>query len=297
MGAVIGVQGENVILNGKVFATLQVANNGAVQGFGMWRCMGLAGGGVRWKAGEQDVLWQRAGGPSQPAAPPPAASERASKSELRMEDVRAEWEVAWASTSRMRRRENSDQQLQFFLQYASPATMGPVVTGNGLIQLFEDLEIDPAADPVALAVVAKFKCATMGTITLVEWANGCRALGLKDITDLRDRIEGLRAEISNLHTMDDVYGAVFGMALDPGCRVLPKDEALAYWGFFLEGRWGLFDKWRQFLLEVYQKPSINKDCWLEVLKLARDYPDDLSTFDDRPDWPVILDDFAEWVRE
>jgi DCN1-like protein 4/5 len=52
-----------------------------------------------------------------------------------------------------------------------------------------------------------------------------------------------------------------------------------------------------FLTEQQDYKKINTDQWTNFLKFEREVKDDLSNYDDNPAWPLLLDNFVEWLRK
>jgi len=61
--------------------------------------------------------------------------------------------------------------------------------------------------------------------------------------------------------------------------------------------WPLCGDFCDWASEHMKGKAVNRDLWMMILKLAKQVPADLSTYDDDPAWPVILDDFVEHYRK
>ena len=67
------------------------------------------------------------------------------------------------------------------------------------------------------------------------------------------------------------------------------------WQLTLSERFGLLDQWTTFLREK-KVQVITTDVWNMLLTFATDIAEDMSNFDDDGAWPVLIDDFVDWIR-
>jgi len=169
------------------------------------------------------------------------------------------------------------------------------IAGEKFLELFKDLEVDPGTDVAALALAAACNAQEMGVFRRREFICGCAALEADNIADLRSKMPELRQKVVSGKSLPEVYAYTFGVALEPPSKVLPLEEAAQYWALLLPD-WALREDFCNWASENLKKKSINKDIWMMVLKLATEVPPDLSTYDENPAWPVVLDEFVEYYR-
>lgn len=169
------------------------------------------------------------------------------------------------------------------------------IAGEPFLQLFKDLDIDPASDVVALALAAACNAAEMGIFRRREFICGCAVLEADTLDDLRGKIPQLRANVLSGKTLPEVYAYTFGVALEPPSKVLPLEEAQQYWALLLPD-WPLREEFCEWASKHMRGKTINRDLWMMVLKLATEVPADLSTYDENPAWPVVFDEFVEHLR-
>merc|ERR1712151_1053402 len=165
----------------------------------------------------------------------------------------------------------------------------------GFLQLFKDLDIDPASDVVALALAAACNAAEMGVFRRREFICGCAVLEADTLDDLRGKVPELRENVLSGKTLPEVYTYTFSIALEPPSKVLPLEEAQQYWALLLHD-WPLREAFCNWANRHMKKKAINRDLWMMVLKLATEVPPDLSTYDENPAWPVVFDEFVEYYR-
>jgi len=191
--------------------------------------------------------------------------------------------------------------LQLYLCYAeelAPADHpgGPDgIEGEGLLQLFEDVGVDPAEDIAALAFSWLCGASEMGIFRRREFICGCAALDVDSLDGLRGRMPAVREDARAGQTVAQVYAYTFGVALEPPAKVIPIEEAQQYWAVLLRD-WPLREDFCEWACSHMKGKAVNRDLWMMVLKLAREVPPDLSTYDDDPAWPVVMDEFVEHYR-
>jgi len=170
------------------------------------------------------------------------------------------------------------------------------ISGEKFLQFFKDLDVDPGSDVAALALASVCNACEMGVFRRKEFICGCAALGVDTLEDLRAKVPELRKNLISGKTLPEVYAYTFGVALDAPSKVLPLEEAQQYWALLLH-EWALRDAFCEWSNMHMRLKVVNRDLWMMILKLATEVPADLSTYDENPAWPVVLDEFVEWYRE
>jgi len=190
----------------------------------------------------------------------------------------------------------------FYARYAEEAPpadhpAGPDgVVGENFLRLFADLVIDPGTDVAALALAAACRADEMGIFRRREFICGCAALEVDSLEAMREQVPRIRSEVLSGKTLPEVYSYTFAVALETGSKVLPMEEARQYWSLLLHA-WPLREEFCDWASNQSRGKTVNRDLWMMVLKLATEVPADLSTYDEDPAWPVVLDDFVEYYRE
>lgn len=169
------------------------------------------------------------------------------------------------------------------------------ITGEKFLQLFKDLQVDPASDVAALALAAACNASEMGIFRRREFICGCAVLEVDTLEDMRSKMPEIRENVLSGKTLPEVYTYTFGVALDAPSKVLPLDEAEQYWALLLR-EWPLREEFCEWASRQMKGKAINRDLWMMVLKFATEVPKDLSTYDDNPAWPVLFDEFVEYLR-
>jgi len=169
---------------------------------------------------------------------------------------------------------------------------------EGLERLCKDLEVEPT-DPIMLMLAWKMQAKTMCVFTREEWNRGLSDLGCESIDDMKASFSDMRAQLDDDDdAFRDYYGFCFGFAKEPGygVRTLPTEVAMQMWTLVLGERFPRLARWTTFL-EKEGVRAVTKDVWDMLLTFANDVEPDLSNYDDDGAWPVLIDDFVEYVRE
>eukprot|EP00933_Yihiella_yeosuensis_P019393 TRINITY_DN15737_c0_g1_i2.p1 TRINITY_DN15737_c0_g1~~TRINITY_DN15737_c0_g1_i2.p1 ORF type:complete len:261 (+),score=50.21 TRINITY_DN15737_c0_g1_i2:100-882(+) len=165
---------------------------------------------------------------------------------------------------------------------------------EGIQELCNDLVVS-VLDPVTLVLSWHCQADQMGIFTRDEFSKGMQRLGCDDIQKLRAKLEDLRAQLGDRNTCKEVYAFTFQFALDQGQRCLPLETCVEFWKLLLPPHFALLDKWLEFV-EAKVKNAISRDTWMMLYDLATQVKPDLSDYDVNGAWPVMLDEFVDYVR-
>jgi len=77
--------------------------------------------------------------------------------------------------------------------------------------------------------------------------------------------------------------------------------AARVWELLLAKRWSLLPRWQAFLKEHHldneQQPRpISRDTWALLLEFATNVNADMTRYDPLEAWPVLIDDFVDFVN-
>jgi len=111
-----------------------------------------------------------------------------------------------------------------------------------------------------------------------------------------------------------VYKHTFKVAVPPGTRGIPLDQASEYWrllfgetgagwgpGGASQGGGGLTKPWLEWYLtylETKWKKAVNKDMWDQTLAFEEKTREDegLGWWEEGGAWPTVIDEFVEWCK-
>ncbi|KAJ4709644.1 Defective in cullin neddylation protein [Melia azedarach] len=182
-----------------------------------------------------------------------------------------------------------------FDKYANDGIIDP----DGIMTLCKDLEME-YTDVRILMLAWKLQAAKLGYFTKDEWQTGLKTLQVDTLSKLKKAVSELEKEASTQLNFADFYSFAFryhlteekqkSIDIETICELLNVVLASQY-------------RRQVDLLIDYLKIQnnykvINKDQWVNFLRFCNEisFPD-LENYDETQAWPLILDNFVEWLRE
>ncbi|XP_066999213.1 DCN1-like protein 4 isoform X1 [Anabrus simplex] len=183
--------------------------------------------------------------------------------------------------------------LAWFREYTSPDDpdmLGP----EGMEKFCEDIGVEPE-NVVMLVLAWKMSARQMGFFTQQEWLKGLVDLQCDTISKLQSKLDYLRSLLNDQVTFKSIYRYAYDFARDKDQRSMDIETAKAMLQLLLGKHWVLFGQFNNFL-EHSKYKVINKDQWCNILEFSRTILSDLSNYDVDGAWPVMLDEFVEWLK-
>ncbi|KAK7870061.1 hypothetical protein R5R35_012014 [Gryllus longicercus] len=184
--------------------------------------------------------------------------------------------------------------LTWFREYTSPDdpdTLGP----EGMEKFCEDIGVEPE-NVVMLVLAWKMNARQMGFFTQQEWLRGLVDLQCDTIPKIQSKLDYLRSLLNDQVTFKSIYRYAYDFARqDKDQRSMDIETAKAMLQLLLGKHWVLFGQFNNFL-EHSKYKVINKDQWCNILEFSRTIANDLSNYDVDGAWPVMLDEFVEWLK-
>lgn len=168
---------------------------------------------------------------------------------------------------------------------------------DGMEKFCEDIGVEPE-NIVMLALAWKLQAQNMGFFKVDEWMNGMTDLQCDCIAKLQSKLEYLRSFLADPVTFKSIFRFAFDFAKEENQRSLDIDTAKIMLTLLLGGQWPLQSSFTQFIEQQQGRYKvINKDQWCNVLEFSRTIHPDLTNYDEDGAWPVMLDEFVEWLKE
>ncbi|XP_035780385.1 DCN1-like protein 4 isoform X2 [Anopheles albimanus] len=184
--------------------------------------------------------------------------------------------------------------LTWFVEYTTPddpETLGP----EGMEKFCEDIGVEP--ENVAMLVLAyKMGAKQMGFFTKTEWMKGLTDLQCDTASKVQSKLDYLRGLLNDPNNFKIIYRYAYDFARDKDQRSMDIETAKAMLQLLLGKHWPLYTQFAQFLEQSKYK-VINKDQWCNILEFSRTISNDLTNYDVDGAWPVMLDEFVEWLRQ
>jgi hypothetical protein len=172
------------------------------------------------------------------------------------------------------------------------------ITGDGTVQLAQDLGAEDITDATLMIIAWKFASSKTWEFTRDEFIGALGIYRISDLATLKQRIAVWKSDLDDAHIFKDFYCFLFDyLKEDANKTVLLIDEATMVWDTLDIGkRWPLFARFTKFLADSNVK-SINRDAWRQMLEFARVYPQSIDNFDPDGAWPLLFDEFVDWLQE
>ncbi|KAG4070663.1 hypothetical protein HA402_013583 [Bradysia odoriphaga] len=189
---------------------------------------------------------------------------------------------------------NNKRCLTWFRRYTTPDdpdTLGP----EGMEKFCQDIGVEPE-NVVMLVLAYKMNARQMGFFTQSEWTKGFTDLQCDNASKVQSKLDHLRNYLNDFNTFKGIYRYAYDFARDKDQRSMDIETAKAMLQLLLGKDWPLYPQFAQFL-ESSKYKVINKDQWCNILEFSRTINVDLSNYDIDGAWPVLLDEFVEWLRQ
>ncbi|EGV61896.1 Scaffold-type E3 ligase [Yamadazyma tenuis] len=176
---------------------------------------------------------------------------------------------------------------------------------DGTLCYLEDLGIEP--EDVRSLVLSHFlESESMGAFSKENFLQKWTEKNISTISQMKTYLNELTKNMATPSEFDELYGFTFNFLLEtPTQRSLSPDLLIDYWKLLFdlvpldEDVLHRIDQWYDFILKQ-EKPS-NKDAylmfWEFVKEVVKPDPGSLSGYDEMASWPVVIDEFIEYLQE
>ncbi|XP_019198020.1 PREDICTED: DCN1-like protein 4 isoform X2 [Ipomoea nil] len=170
---------------------------------------------------------------------------------------------------------------------------------DGVEALCSDLGVDHT-DVRVLMLAWKMKAKRQGYFSQDEWQLGLKALQADTITKLKKALPKLEAEVMMPVNFEDFYAFAFRYCLtEDKQKCLDIDSICILVDLVLGSQFrAQVDSFVEYLKSQSDYKVLNMDQWTNFLRFCQEisFPD-LQDYDTNQAWPVILDNFVDWMKE
>lgn len=168
---------------------------------------------------------------------------------------------------------------------------------DGVERLCKDLGISPLS-LAALILAWQLGASEMGFFQKEEFVQGMSNLKVYDLVALRSAISKLEKEASsNQESFNELYKYAFGFCCDTNNRKSIDIESAASMLELVLPHGPHTKKFSEFLRKASTYKVINKDQWNCFLEFSRNVKADLSNYDNNEAWPLLIDEFVDFLHE
>jgi DCN1-like protein 4/5 len=237
---------------------------------------------------------------SEPEPRPPHTSPLASNPSALLQPPKSESQPVSKSSSFVPLKSDGDKNgfsmkrlEEMFEHYKDPE--GHQIGPGGVEALCGDLGVEPE-DVVVLVLAWHLNAQNMGYFKREEFIDGLQKLGVDSPQKLKNQLPNFRKDLEDQSKFKEIYRYAFFFAKEKDQKILDLTTADAMLGLVLGNRFPHTEPFRQFLKEQTSYKSVNLDQWLSILEFSKTIKPDLSNYDENGAWPVLLDEYCEWVR-
>ncbi|PIA45718.1 hypothetical protein AQUCO_01600155v1 [Aquilegia coerulea] len=186
---------------------------------------------------------------------------------------------------------------QLFYSYANKSS--GVIDPEGIESLCSDVGVD-YTDVRILMLAWRMNAERQGYFTLEEWRKGLKSLKVDTIAKLKKALPDLEKEVRTPTNFTEFYSYSFQYCLteekQKGVDIESVCELLT---LVLGSKFHTqVDSFVEYLKSQNDYKVLNMDQWMGFLRFCNEIKfSDLSNYDEDLAWPLILDNFVEWIRE
>ncbi|KAM7480291.1 hypothetical protein LguiA_028504 [Lonicera macranthoides] len=185
---------------------------------------------------------------------------------------------------------------QLFYSYVNNSC--GMIDPEGIESLCSDLEVDHT-DVRILMLAWKMQAEKQGYFTLEEWRRGLKALRADTTAKLKKALPDLEKEVRRQSNFVDFYSYAFRYCLtEEKQKSIDIESICELLDLVLGSQFrAQVDSFVQYLRMQIDYKVINMDQWMGFYRFCNEisFPD-FSNYDAELAWPLILDNFVEWVR-
>jgi DCN1-like protein 1/2 len=190
------------------------------------------------------------------------------------------------------------------LPSTSPSPTPPtILTGQSMLHFFYQLRLHEN-DWTTLALAWKWNCSKGGIIYRHEFVAGMKAMGCATLEQLQEKVTELRGQLEGDPTLfHSFFAFVFHFVRntqESNRKTIGMDTARRLLHSLLVSRYPHhIEPFVRYLEELGEgRPGLRMtyDQWSSVLEWCETIDAEYSQYEEEGSWPVLLDDFIDWLR-
>ncbi|KAG8466741.1 hypothetical protein KFE25_008120 [Diacronema lutheri] len=193
---------------------------------------------------------------------------------------------------------------QLWDKYKDPKnaeSIGP----EGVEAFCADIGLEPS-DVHILVLAWRLDASRMGYFTHVEWTNGFAKLSASSLPELKawlertyqETLHGAKAMHSGADAFRNFYAFAHRYCRDDNKRNLDCETACAMMSMMVSPLYPKHvEQFTAYLMKMNRQHGINQDEWMCFWELCRSVKDDCSNYADDGAWPILLDEYVEFVQQ
>ncbi|CAI9285670.1 unnamed protein product [Lactuca saligna] len=185
----------------------------------------------------------------------------------------------------------------FFASYAN--TSIGMIDPEGVEKLCSDLSVEHT-DVRILMLAWKMNAKKQGYFTQEEWRTGLKSLRADTLKKLKKELSELEREVAKPNNFEDFYRFSFRYCLtEDKQKSLDIESVCVLLDLVLGPYFRLqIDSFCDYLKIQKEYKVVNMDQWTNFFRFCQEikFPE-LENYDACQAWPLILDNFVEWLRE
>jgi hypothetical protein len=173
-------------------------------------------------------------------------------------------------------------------------------TASGIFELGQKLGVDAVEDISLLVLLWRLGCSgnPPGSVSLAEWTAGCSKLRVDSWQALQGQLPAADTGFLDQTEFRDFFKFCFQFNLSGTHRTLDKELVVALLPMVLKDRVAKdrLTTFLEFLESCTEYGRITLDQWTSFLDFCLEVPD-LKDYDESTSaWPVLLDEYVEYME-
>jgi len=184
---------------------------------------------------------------------------------------------------------------KLFNKYQGSGDDKDSIVEEKLFEFFKDMGVDPEG-ATTLGVAWKLKCKGLGEISRKEFVSGFSEMGADSADKIKAEIAKIAKLLDDQFTFKEFYRWLFDFVKEePERKTVDTPVAINMWNIVLPKHFKLLEHWKKFIAKQELK-QVSRDLWDMLFEFGKDIKPDLSNWEDNGAWPVIVDEFVEFVK-